>query len=372
MDVLPFKKSKASLGVELEFQIVDLDSYGLVSRAKELMERVKASPFKNRIKPEITQCMIEINSLVHDKPSSLLADLLELKKFLLSEAKDLNIAFCGGGTHPFPKWEKQKIFPKLRFKNIAKKYRYLAKHATIFGQHIHVGCSNANDALYLTHALARYVPQFIAISASSPFTQRIDTGYYSTRCTILTAFPSSGIIPFISTWDKFSNYFYKMRNLGLISSMKDFYWDIRPKPEFGTVEIRVFDTPLSIQRAVTIAAFVQVLACYLLAEKPKLLSKDLYYLYNYNRFQACRFGYNGVFINPSNAKTCSIQEDLINTINKVKKYADHFGSNNFIADLLTDIINKRNDADILKENFQKFGSFTQVVRTQCDLWKQNY
>ncbi len=250
MRKLPFKKSSvASIGVELEFQLIDPHSYGLISRAKDLIRNIEASPYQIRIKPEITQSMIEINSSIHHSPQTMLEEFSELQSYLLEQANELSIAICGGGTHPFQRWSTQKIFPTKRYKKVSNKYRYLSKQATVFGQHIHVGCGNAEDALYITHALARYVPQFIAIMASSPFYQGAYTGFCSSRSTLFNSFPLSGVIPYLINWNEFSDYFYKMRNLGIISSMKDFYWDIRPKPEFGTVEIRVCDTPLTIKKS---------------------------------------------------------------------------------------------------------------------------
>ncbi len=265
MKTLPFKSSSlVSLGVELEFQIIDPHSFGLIPRAKDLMRTIKQGPYQKRIKPEITQGMIEINSSVHHSPSILLDELIDIRTFLLNIADQIKINFCGGGTHPFQKWTSLKIFPTSRFKNLSRQYRYLSKRSTVFGQHIHIGCRNSDDAIYLTHALARYVPHFIAISASSPFYQGVDTGYHSSRSNIFSAFPLSGVIPYLTTWKEFSEYFYKMRNLGIVETMKDFYWDIRPKPEFGTVEVRVFDTPLTFNKAVILAAYLQSLAHYLL------------------------------------------------------------------------------------------------------------
>src|SRR5690606_31979681 len=125
----------------------------------------------------------------------------------------------------------------------------LAKQFTVFGQHIHVGCGSGDDAIYLVHALARYVPHFIALSASSPFSQGVDTAFDSSRLNAIAAFPLSGSMPFVQSWDELNAYVAKMYRFRIIGSMKDFYWDIRPKPEYGTIEIRVCDTPLTVERA---------------------------------------------------------------------------------------------------------------------------
>ncbi|KTD10629.1 carboxylate-amine ligase [Legionella gratiana] len=368
---LPFKKSSVlSIGVELELQLIDPHSCSLTSKAKELIRTIKAGPYQIRIKPEITQSMIEINTSIHQSPKTMLQELFELQSYLLTQASGLEIAICGGGSHPFQTWSMQKIFPTLRYKNILRKYRYLSKMATEFGQHIHIGCGSSDDALYLTHALSRYVPQLIAISASSPFYQGVNTYFCSSRSVCFNAFPLSGVIPYLINWNEFSDYFYKMRNLDIINSMKDFYWDIRPKPEFGTVEIRVFDTPLTIKKTVLITAYVQALAMYLLEERPIQVNHDLYYLYNYNRFEACRYGFEGSFINPYTMKSDLIINDIANTVETIKKYTSQLGNTDYVDQLFDNVINKVNDAFILLQILKQVGTLPNVVAEQCKIWSE--
>ncbi len=372
MKKVPFKPSSlVSLGVELEFQIIDPHSYGLIPRAKDLIRNIRESVYQKRIKPEITQSMIEINSSVHHSPLMLLDELLDMRSYLLSLADKLKISFCGGGTHPFQKWTSLKIFPTMRYKNISRVYRYLSKRSTVFGQHIHVGCQNSDDAIYLTHALARYVPQFIAICASSPFYQGIDTGYHSSRSNVFSSFPLSGAIPYLTNWKEFSEYFYKMRNLGVIETMKDVYWDIRPKPEFGTVEIRVCDTPLTFTKAIIIAAYIQALSHYILQKKPIILSHDLYHLYIYNRFLACRYGLEGSFIDPFTFQNKSIADDILETIKTIQNNTDSLHNTDLISQLNDDVINKKNDTVLLRQIKKQVGSLAKMVNKQCDMWSSN-
>lgn len=369
MRKLPFKKSSlASIGVELELQIIDPMTNDLIARAKDLMRNIREKSYQKRIKPEITQSMIEINSSIHTSSDQLEEELLDMRDFLLEQGKMLGICFAGGGTHPFQKWSSRKIFPTKRFKNLSRHYRYLSKCSTVFGQHIHVGCTSGEDALYLTHALTRYVPQLIAMSASSPFFQGIDTGYNSSRSNVFSAFPLSGVIPYLTTWDEFSTYFYKMRKLGIVETMKDFYWDIRPKPEFGTVEIRVCDTPLTIRKAVVMAAYIQALALYLLEEKPKLLSHDLYYLYNYNRFQAIRYGFDGEFINPVTSQRTTIGADIAETMTIIEKQINVLNNGSVLSQLKMDVTNKQNDTVLLRELYKEVKSLPKLVHEQCLLW----
>jgi carboxylate-amine ligase len=361
--------NEATIGIELEFQIINPATGDLISRAKELIRNINQSPYQNRITPEITQSMIEINSSIHTSAQSLYKELLHIRKFLIEQAKKVDVYFCGGGTHPYQEWASRKIFPSSRFRNISKQQRYLCKRF-VCGQHIHIGCSNAEDAIYLTHALSRYVPQFIALSASSPFYLDMDTGYFSSRSHLYGLHPLSGVMPYFLTWQEFSNYFYKMRRLGIINSMKDFFWDIKPKPEYGTVEIRVFDAPLTIKRAVLIAAYVQALALYLLKEKPISPTADQYLLYGYNHFQASRYGFAGKFINPCTQRRISIDKDIIHTMKVIKKYSQSLNSTHLINQLKNEVLSQNNDASISKRIYKKMGSLKQVVLHHCALWKK--
>lgn len=372
MRKLPFKSSKnLSIGVELEFQIIDPATHDLIAQAKDLIRNISESSYQAQIKPEITQGMIEFNSSIHQTTQSLLEELLNMRTYILMQGKELGICFSGGGTHPFQKWNLQKIFPTERFKTLSHRYRYLSKHSTVFGQHVHIGCDNAEDALYLTHAFARYVPQLITISASSPFYQGIDTGYDSSRSNIFTVYPLSGVIPYLISWHDFSNYYYKMRKLKIVKSMKDFYWDIRPKPEFGTVEIRVCDTPLTIKKAVMIAAYIQALADYILTNRPVVISPDLYYLYGYNRFQAIRYGFDGSFINPDGMQTISIYDDILETLKLIKPYSQKLNNVELITQLSADILKKQNDTTFLRKITKEKRSLQYVVKEQCILWEKD-
>lgn len=371
MKILPFKPSEnVSVGVELEFQIINPKNYDLISRAKDFIRNIQMSEFSKFIKPEITQGMIEINSSVHHSLDEMYNELIAMREFLLKHSEQLHVNICGGGTHPFRKWKLNKIFPSQRFKNLSKQYQYLSKRSTVFGQHIHIGCKSSEDAIYLTHALTRYVPHFIALSASSPFYQGVDTRFCSSRSNVFSSFPTSGVMPYLLNWTEFSEYFYKMRKLGIIHSMKDFYWDIRPKPEYGTVEIRVCDTPLTIKKAVLLAAYIQAVAHYLLQTKALNLSHDFYYVYSNNRFQASRYGFEGVIIKPDNLTAVNIGEDILTTIKAIEKNANKLGTMGFMLQLMDIVKNKQNDALWLRDIYKSTGDLPSVVHEQCLVWKQ--
>jgi carboxylate-amine ligase len=259
---------------------------------------------------------------VQTRHAPLLAELRGMRDTLVAACDRLNIDIAGGGTHPFQRWSDQRVFSKPRFQQISQLYGYLAKQFTVFGQHVHVGCASGDDALFLLHSLSRYVPHFIALSASSPFFQGVDTLFDSARLNSVFAFPLSGRAPFTLSWDDFANgYFTKMEATGVVQSMKDFYWDIRPKPEYGTIELRVCDTPLTVERAAALACYLQAISRHLLERAEPPPEEDDYLVYTFNRFQACRFGLDGTMVDPKTLESRTIREDILATLRTVEPHS---------------------------------------------------
>ena len=366
---MDFKPSPdLSMGVELELQILNSRDYNLARDAADLLKVLEMLEHPGEIKPEITESMIEINSSVHTRYDTLLVELRRIRDAVVQAATRLNLRIAGGGSHPFHKWSERRIYPTERFKYLLEVYGYLAKQFTVFGQHIHIGCPNGNEAVYLTHVFSRYIPHFIALSASSPFQQGEDTGFQSSRLNTVSAFPLSGHIPFVTTWDEFVAYFEKMRRFGIVESMKDFYWDIRPKPEFGTVEIRVLDTPLTVEHAARLAAYAQTLAHYAFTRRPLPASQDVYLVYRHNRFQACRYGLAGTFVDAYTQQQIPLQRDIINTLEVLKPHAAELGTGEALAALRAEADARRSDAAWLRDVHAELGSLNDVARRQSDEW----
>ncbi|HSI58867.1 MAG TPA: YbdK family carboxylate-amine ligase [Ideonella sp.] len=371
MSLEPFASSEAlSLGVELELQLVNRHDYDLTPASPDLMRLVGKAKIPGSIVPEMTASMIEMSTNVCRSHAEVLSQLSVTRDVLVDAADRLNVGICGGGTHPFQHWSERRIYDKPRFKQISELYGYLAKQFTIFGQHIHIGCASADEALWLLHAMSRYIPHFIALSASSPFVQGTDTSFDSARLNSVFAFPMSGRAPFVTRWEDFETYFAKMTRTGVINSMKDFYWDIRPKPEYGTIEIRVLDTPLTIERAAALAAYAQCLARWLLAERPFQPAEDDYLVYTFNRFQACRFGLEGTLVDPGTAEHRLLAEDIVDTLARLAPHAAALDCSGALQQLGTDVVERRNDASWVRETARREKPLGEVVRRQCELWRR--
>lgn len=368
MTLAAFTPSEAlTLGVELELQLVSTHDFDLAPQAEDLLRVLKNHTGAWDVKPEITRSMIEIGTSIQREHGPLLDELRDLRKQLSVGARKLNIAIAGGGTHAYQHWSAQQIFPTERFHYISELYGYLAKQFTVFGQHVHIGCETGDDALWLLHALSRYVPHFIALSASSPFVQGTDTGFDSARLNSVFAFPLSGRAPFVLTWEEFGHFFDKMTSTGVVQSMKDFYWDIRPKPEFGTIELRVCDTPLTVDKAAALACYLQCLCRHLREERPFEPTEDDYLVYTFNRFQACRFGLEGEIVDPKTKQRCKLRDDILRTLARIDEHALDLRALD-ASNLLRDSLFAGNDAQALRKQRAQRMPLPAVVEWAAQQW----
>jgi len=359
----PFAHSEAlSLGVELELQLVNTHDYDLAPYSGEMLRLMEKLSLPGAVVPEMTSSMIEISTGVCHTATEVLGQLTQLRDGLVHSADKLNIAVVGGGTHPFQQWHQQRIYDKPRFRELSELYGYLSKQFTIFGQHVHVGCPDADSALLMLHRMSRYIPHFIALSASSPYVQGQDTQFDSARLNSVFAFPMSGRAPFTLSWDGFSDFFRRTTRTGVVKSMKDFYWDIRPKPEYGTIEIRVFDTPLTVERAAALAGFVQSLASWFLHDQPFVPHEDDYMVYTYNRFQACRFGLEAVYVDPVTGHHMPLRDHILLTMKQLGAHAQALDAAAAIEVLGADAERGGNDARWLRQQQNRERLLAEVVR----------
>jgi carboxylate-amine ligase len=377
LHTLPFTSSTPfTMGIELELQLVNRRNYNLATDAVDLLTWIEPRALQKQIKLEMTQGMIELNSSVHTRVDELVGELKDMRSALISGAHHLNIDVAGGGAHPFQSWSEQRITPSQRFHDLHRKYGYLAKTFTVFGQHIHVGVANGDDALYLTHGLSRYVPHFIALSAASPFYQGVDTAFDSSRSNVVRAFPLAGTVPVMTSWTDFEAYYDELLQLGIIGSMKDFYWDIRPKPEYGTVEVRVCDTPLTIEHAAVLGCYAQLLSRWLLTERPLEIDDNFYLLYQHNRFQASRYGLEGQIAQQRSSKTSApaqqaIFVSLLDRLQDLQRYTQNKAEMLALKRLRHIAYERLNDAGWLRKKYRDRGSLNDVTRLASELWKKD-
>ena len=296
----PFTVSRlGTMGIELELMVLDRLTYDLLPAAPDILRLLDMQAKDWVATPEITTSMLEVATSILDGYGPAAAQIEEIRVSVQKAAFNVGAAISGGGAHPFQKWNEQRIYPKERYRESAKKYGYLAKMFTVFGMHVHIGIADADEAIRVCAWLTQRAPLFIALSANSPCWQGEDSGFCSARSNVVGAFPMSGTMPsHIRSWDDFAGHFARLAQHGIVNSIKDFYWDVRPKPEYGTVELRVLDTPLRPAYAAALACYARELCLEVCARPGAWPGDDSRELYAWNRFNAAKDGVEAQWINP--------------------------------------------------------------------------
>jgi carboxylate-amine ligase len=368
LDQIPFVASAPNtLGIELELQLIRPGTFDLCASADELLAQLAHHPIADRVKPEITCSMIELNSSVHEHPVGLQAEMREMRDALCAAADSIGVLVTGGGAHPFMRWQERDISDTPRFKYLAEMYGYLARQFTVFGQHIHLGVRSGDEAVALTRRLSPYVPHLIALAASSPYSEGVDTQFSCCRLNSVNSFPLAGHMPTdIQDWYGFEAHIAQLRQFGLAESIKDLYWDIRPKPEFGTVELRICDTPLTIERACRIAAFVQALAVLLMREP--LPPQQAWVAYRHNHFQACRFGMQGNYVS-AEGERLRLTDHLRATFARLMPIGEELGTADMLASLQEESLRQGNDARWMRAQYHRTRSLPDLVGSMVEAFR---
>jgi carboxylate-amine ligase len=253
-DEMTFHPSaEPTLGVEIELQILDRDSGDLAPGAVRILKACEEEKIEGT-SAELMQSMIEVKTGVCRTVDEARDQLFGRIHRMRNIASSLGFELAMGGTHPFHKTSTSTIYPDERYERIRDRLAWLTYQRVMFGLHVHIGVPSGDMAIGAINLLMQYVPHLIAASASSPFWQGVDTGLASSRIALYRLLPHAGLPLYFSNWKDFRNYCKVMKDCNTISSFKDIYWDIRPRPDFGTIEFRICDIPLTITETLRLVA----------------------------------------------------------------------------------------------------------------------
>jgi carboxylate-amine ligase len=259
---IPFRSSeRASLGVEWELQLIDRETRELTSGAIEILEELRPPELEEhaKAKHELLQSTIEIITGICGTVEEAKADLAGTLAEVGEAAGRRGLGLMCAGTHPFTDWQTQQISPNERYQRLVEEMQWPARRLQIFGVHVHVGVRAPEKAIPMVNALCQYLPHFLALSASSPFWVGRDTGLASARTKIFEGMPTAGLPYQLSGWAEFEKYMSSLISTHAIESVREVWWDIRPHPDFGTVELRVCDGLPTLDEIGAVAALAQCL-----------------------------------------------------------------------------------------------------------------
>lgn len=337
-DNLVFQGSpEPTIGVELELQILDRDTGDLAAGAVRILQMCAQEKVPG-VAAELMQSMLEVKTGVCANVAEARAQMLPVLRTVRNIAASLGFDLALGGTHPFHCSSASAVFPAERYERIVERLAWLTYQRVVFGLHVHVGIPDGDLALGVTSHLVKYLPHLLALSANSPFWQGIDTGLASSRVALYGLLPHSGIPPHFGSWKDFRSYCQVMTDCKVLGSYKDIYWDIRPRPDFGTIEFRICDVPPSLELTFAIVALTRCLvinALNLVQSHPRLRRGDQrrHWIAVENKWLATRYGLPAPHIKSPAGKRRPLKADLADILEKLTLIARANGEENFLAPL---------------------------------------
>jgi carboxylate-amine ligase len=328
---IPFQPSeRSSLGIEWELELVDLDSRELTSGASEILAEITPAGCEEhpKAKHELLESTVEVITGICSTVAEAREDLAGTVKEVRAAASKRNLGVMCSGTHPFTDWTTQQISPSPRYAQLVEQMQWLARRLQIFGVHVHVGVRAPEKAIPINNALMMYIPHFLALSASSPFWVGTDTGLASARSKVFEGLPTAGLPYALSGWDAFEEYMDTLIASNTIESIREVWWDIRPHPNFGTVELRICDGIPTLDEISVIAALAQSLVESLdrQLDQGYTLPQPRTWLVRENKWRAARYGLDAEIVVDDRGQTVRpIKEAILDLAEELEPIARKLG-----------------------------------------------
>jgi carboxylate-amine ligase len=327
---IPFASSERStLGIEWELMLVDRETRELTSGAAEILEGLRPEgatehPFA---KHELLQSTVEVITGISHTVGEATADLAGTVAQVAEAADARGLGLVCAGTHPFTDWNTQSISPGPRYEKLVQDMQWLARRLQIFGVHVHVGVTNPDGAIHIVNALTAYVPHLLALSSSSPYWKGNDTGLASARSKVFEALPTAGLPFQLDDWAEFEVYMDTLLKTRTIASIKEVWWDIRPHPDFGTVELRICDGLPTLSEVGSVAAVSQCLVEMLGRELDKgyRLPRPKGWVVRENKWRAVRHGMDAEIITGEDHRLVPVRQALLELVQDLSPTAERLG-----------------------------------------------
>jgi carboxylate-amine ligase len=315
-----------TVGIEEELMLVDAESLDLAQEIEALLTTVPGE-LSTQVKPELMQAVLEIATTPCAGVAEAGAQLADLRRTVSRCAESLGLAVGAAATHPFALCSEQEIVDRPRYRELVAELGYIALREIIFGTHVHVAIEGPDRAIYVADGIRRYLPLLLALSANSPFWEGIETGMMSSRVPVFRAFPREGIPPHYGTWEIYSNRVEMMVRAGAIEDYTYLWWDVRPHPDLGTVEVRILDQQTRIEHTMALAALVVSLAhrlCALYDDDEPLIGYPTE-LIDDNKIRAACRGIDGRLIDFRRGEQVAAPEMTRGLVAMLAEHADELG-----------------------------------------------
>jgi glutamate---cysteine ligase / carboxylate-amine ligase len=367
-------KQELSLGVELELQVLERDSLLLTPKASTIIDLCDT----DNIVPEFFQSTLEIVSGICQSVQEVQADLRTSIYNAYVKANQTNLKLGSTGTHPLADYRDRLVTPSARYHELIDRNQWLIRRMAVYGMHIHLGMSSGDSCIRYNYFFMHLLPHILALSGSSPFWQGMYTGLSSCRPTMYEALPTAGMPYLVKNWYDFQKLYSFLQKSKAIETMKDLWWDLRPSPLHGTLELRFCDEPATLKEALAIVAFVHGLAHWFHdhEEEWNLSHTPLkHWIFRENKWRAIRYGLGAEIVVTRNGKTSLLKNDVEVWLKKIEPYITSLKYESHIS-VVREILDKGNSSSRQHRVFELTNDLREVVRHNVNefesgepLWK---
>jgi glutamate---cysteine ligase / carboxylate-amine ligase len=331
-----------TVAVEEEFAILDPRTHDLVNRFEELFEAAQGTDLEGQVVGELIASEIEVRSGRCENFAEAAATMAERRRQLLELAGRFDVDLCATGTHPWSPWQEQRIIDTPHYRRNDELLRYVVWRNNSFGLHVHVGIRGADRAIAVTNALRSYLPELLAVSASSPFVEGVYTYLHSARTEIFTRmFPRCGVPDLFDDWQAYEDYVRFLYKTGSITEHTQLWWSVRPHLAFSTVEIRICDGQPELAEAQGLAALLYALTARIAraVDEGEPLPAHPHGLIEENLWRAIRYGLSQDFIDLDHGTVLPTRKRIEDLIAWIGPVADELGVSSYL------VVPERNPAE---------------------------
>src|SRR3954449_2633689 len=350
-----------TVAVEEEFALLDPDTLGLVNRFEELQEAAQGTELEPHLVGELIASEIEVRTGRCDSFADAAAVLGERRQQLRALVDSRGITLGATGTHPWSPWQEQRIIDTPHYRLNDEVLRYVVWRNNSFGQHVHVGIHGADRAIRVCSALRNYLPELLALSASSPFVEGVFTYLHSARTQIFTRmFPRCGIPDWFGGWDDWEDYIRFLYETGSITEHTQVWWSVRPHLQFPTVETRICDAQPDLNEARSLAALPYSLTARIARalDEGEPLPSWPHRLLEENLWRAIRHGLSGELIDLDTCEVVPTRARLHQLVEWVQPVAEELGAAQWLA------VPERNAAERQIARHEEGASMEEIFREQ--------
>ena len=323
-----------TVAVEEEFAILDPETLALTNRFEELQALAEGTELEEHLVGELIASEVEIRTGRCDTFADVVSRIPERRTQLRALADRLGVGLGGTGTHPWSPWQEQRIIDTPHYRRNNEILQYVVWRNNSFGLHVHVAIKGADRVVQVTDGLSAYLPELLALSASSPFVENVNTGLHTARTQIFTRFfPRCGVPDVYGDWATFEEYVRLLYDTGSIDEHTQMWWSVRPHLAFPTVEIRVCDAQPLQEEAISLAALAYSLTVRIAraVDEGEPLLLPPHRMIEENFWRAIRHGLSGEFIDLRTGRVRPTRAAIEELIEWVQPVAGELGTAEYLA-----------------------------------------